>query len=98
MRTFVGLIIALAIPTAALAASDCQVDTLNAEDLSIMASVRPVTEVAPSTLLARQAPKRILYSIPDSFGRNTEEDFSQIRSVQPEGAKVVLCTTSLPKI
>jgi hypothetical protein len=76
------------------AADDCQfltAEDLSAEDVSIMVSVRPQPVVANPTRYAQKSPVHVLYSVPDYFGRMSEEDLSQIHSVQPQGEKIVLC-------
>jgi hypothetical protein len=76
------------------AAGDCQSHTwmeVSAEDASIMAAVRPQPASVNSTQVARADGKTILYSVPDYYGRMSDEDLSQIRSVQPQGEKIVLC-------
>jgi hypothetical protein len=93
MFTIVALAATLASPLAQ-AVDDCQplnwLD-ISAEDASIMASVRPQRAIANPTVVAKAQGKIILYSVPDYFGRMSDEDLSQIRSVQPQGEKIVLC-------
>ncbi len=72
------------------AADNCQYYTwmdISTEDLSIMASVRP--QAATPRL-----PGRALNSVGDAYGRMGEDDLAQIRSVQPEGEKFIVCQTS----
>jgi hypothetical protein len=72
------------------AADNCQYYTwmdISAEDLSIMASVRPQ---AP----ASRKPVVVLNSVGDAYGRMGDEDLAQIRSVQPEGEKIIVCQTN----
>lgn len=67
--------------------SECQYYTwmdISAEDLSIMASVRP--QAALKTV-------HVLNSVGDGYGRMGEEDLAQIRSVQPQGEKIIVCQT-----
>lgn len=71
------------------AADNCQYYTwmdISAEDLSIMASVRP------QAATPRQ-PALVLNSVGDAYGRMGEEDLAQIRSVQPAGEKIIVCQT-----
>jgi hypothetical protein len=85
MRTFIMLLSALTFSLSAQAAQDCQPDHLGEEDLAIMASVRapqPVAESAP-----------ILYGVAAHRGQLSAEDIAIIQSVQPVGARVVLCAT-----
>lgn len=86
-----------AVASPAFAADDCQplnwMD-VSAEDASIMASVRPQRATAKPTLLAKTEGRITLNSAQDYLGRVNEEDLSQIRSVQPEGDKLVLCLRS----
>lgn len=64
-----------------------------AEDLSIMTSVRPQTGPSAKILAGQEDRVNVLYSLTDSHSRLSEEDLSQIRSVQPEGKKIVICQT-----
>jgi hypothetical protein len=78
----------------ALADNDCQTLSwldLSAEDASIIASVRPQRLDAAPVMVARKSGATVLYSVPDYFWRMSDEDLSQIRSVQPQGEKVVVC-------
>ena len=87
MRTTFALLSALLFTLSAQAGQDCQPDHLSPEDLAIMASVRapqPDTEaVAQSTT--------ILYGVAAHRGQLSSEDMAIIQSVQPVGARVVLC-------
>jgi hypothetical protein len=68
--------------------SECQYYTwmdISAEDLSIMASVRPQPVLKTA---------HVLNSVGDGYGRMGEEDLAQIRSVQPQGEKIIVCQTS----
>jgi hypothetical protein len=84
-------------------AADCSYSAqeyLSEEDLSIMASVLPVdagNSGNATTQYAKDEKVHVLYGLPDYFARLSEEDLSQIRSVQPEGKKVVYCLTGQKK-
>ncbi len=80
----------LLVSSLAQASDDCRMLTwldLSAEDVSIIASVRP--QVVPPT---------VLVSMPDPYGRMDPEQLSQIQSVQPEGKKKYVCITSPRKV
>lgn len=64
---------------------------LGNEDRSIMASVQGVPVTTPE---ATSSLPNILFSAPDPYGRLNLDDLAQIQSVQPEGRKMVLCTTT----
>lgn len=83
------LLSALSFTLSAQAAQDCQPDHLSPEDLAIMASVR-----APQPVTEAQAMSRpILHGVAAHRGQLSEEDIAIIQSVQPVGARVVLCPT-----
>lgn len=78
----------------AYAADDCQTLSwmdLSAEDASIIASVRPLIRQAAPVMAASKPRAVVLHAVPDYFGRMSDEDLSQIRAVQPQGEKVVIC-------
>lgn len=58
---------------------------LSDEDKSIIASVRRHPDSPISA--------HVLYTAADQFGRVGEEDLSQMRSVQPQGKKIILCAS-----
>jgi hypothetical protein len=89
MRTIIVFLSALSFTLSAHAAQDCQPDHLSPEDLAIMASVRapqPVTQA-----LAASTP--ILHGVAAHRGQLSAEDMAIIQSVQPVGARIVLCPT-----
>ncbi len=73
-------------------AGDCQNQAidLSAEDVSIIASVRPSAYTAPEIQIAKQESTHTLYGVADQYGRLGAGDLSQIESVQPEGKKIIL--------
>lgn len=94
MRTAFTLLSALLFTLPVQAGQDCQVDHLGPEDLAIMASVR-----APQAVTAaeeRDTPT--LYGIAAHRGQLSAEDISIIQSVQPVGARIVLCPTDRPAL
>lgn len=94
MRTGLALFF---ISLSAQAAQDSQPENLGWEDLSIMASVRaPEPASAPAASLTESAP--VLYGEGDPYGILTAEDLAIIRSVQPEGARIVLCPAQPPRL
>lgn len=89
MRTTFMLLTALSFTLSAYAAQDCQPEHLSPEDVAIMASVRapqPGTEA-----VARSS--TVLYGIAAHRGQLSDEDIAIIQSVQPVGARIVLCPT-----
>lgn len=94
MRTAFTLFSALLFTLSAQAAQDCQPDHLSLEDLAIMASVR-----APHPVTAAEVQSTpILYGIAAHRGQLSAEDISIIQSVQPAGARIVLCPTDGPAL
>lgn len=92
MRTTFGLLAILFTALSAQAAPECQPEYLSQEDLAIMASVRAPEPAAPSAVAVSEAAP-VLYGEGDPYGILTPEDLAIIRSVQPEGARIVLCPT-----
>lgn len=96
MRKIITLLTASLLATAVHAGEDCRPEYLGAEDLAIMASVRPDAVPATGTLLAGPSRTPDLTGVVAIYGQLGEEDLSIIRSVQPKGAKIVLCPSSQP--
>ncbi len=94
MRTTSMLLSALLFTLTAQAGQDCQSDHLGPEDLAIMASVRAPQPVTAA--VAQSTP--ILYGIAAHRGQLSAEDISIIHSVQPAGARIVLCPTDGPAL
>jgi hypothetical protein len=91
MRTTLTLLSTLIFTLSAQAGQDCQPENLSLEDLSIMASVRAAATDTPES-----AKVATVYGEGDPYGILTPEDLSIIRSVQPVGARIVLCPTDRP--